>query len=454
MDEQDTRQIRFCKLIEDFLAERLESKLKPLVAEEAKAEGEKIEKVLTQKKEVLDKFKLRNWVEDAARRVAQLTMVTHTIKAVNPNAKGTNFYCPIEKLPILQEVGSHVLSCGNVPLDVVGNAAALDVYAFLRLEFEGKTILRWLDEGDTDLLAVMGGDDTAKSWADAFAGIRVLKGPMASHKLAKQIYWLVGDDPCDDGQYHLLSPLYASSLAHTVYSIVQGNLFGDAAKEARDAKRKGQYSDQVLHEYFGLAVQKLGGTKPQNVSQLNSERGGRNYLLDSRPPHWPQRETRPLKGTASLFERFGKQMVCVNLVAKLKEFLESFPPNNVHTRNKRDELIDRIVGEFILYVDRLLKLEPGWTSNPECQIPYIEMLLIDPGRVDSDPEFAAIRDKSCWHDDIAKCFGQWLNGQLSKKLPMGDAEVLFWSDEFEELVNYPPRLLNFERKKSREDGHD
>lgn len=453
MDEQDTRQRRFRKLMEGFLAERLEPKLKPILAKEAKAEGEEIEKVLAQKQEVQSKFKLRNWLEDAAQRVGQLTMVTHTLKAVNPNAKGTNLYCPVEELPTLQEVGSHVLAGGNVPLDVVGNAAALDVYAFLRLEFEGKSLLGWLDENDPDLLKAMGGDDEAQKWRDAFTSIRNIKGQIASHKLAKQVFWLTGDDPCDDQQYHLLSPLYASSLAHSLYTRLQEDRFGDATKEAREARRNKQHSDHVLHEHFGLAVQKLGGTKPQNVSQLNSERSGRNVLLDSRPPRWTLRELQPLKGTTSLFNRFGKQRECATLVGKLKRFLESDPPKNMQARNTRDEFIDSIVGEFILYVDRLLRLEPGWTAAPECQLPAVEKLLVDPGRAELDPNFAAERENPDWLDEIAKRFGQWLNSQLRDKLPMGDVETIFWSDEFKEIISYPHRRLVFELDVPKEERH-
>lgn len=453
MDEQDTRQRRFRKLMESFLAERMELKLKPILASETKAEGDNIEKILVKKQEVLETYKLCNWLEDAARRVGQLTMVTHTLKAVNPNAKGTNLYCPAEELPALQEVGSHVLAGGNVTPDIVGHAGALDVYAFLRLEFEGRSLLGWLDANDPDLLAAMGGDENAKEWTVAFTGIRNIKEQLASHKLGKQIYWLVGDDPCDDEQYHLLSPLYASSLAHAVHTCLREDWFGEAAILARESRRKEQYSDHVLHEYFDLAVQKLGGTKPQNVSQLNSERRGRNYLLDSRPPRWTLQELRPPKGPTSIFSRFGKQKECATLVAKLRMFLESDPPSNAHTRHKRDGFIDSIVGEFILYIDRLLKLKPGWTAAPECLLPPVEKLLVDPGRAAIDPEFDAERKNSGWHDDIAKRFGLWLNSQLNENLPMGDVETIFWSDEFDETIGFTRRPLVFELKETGDERH-
>ena len=39
----------------------------------------------------------------------------------------------------------------------------------------------------------------------------------SSHTQAKQVYRLTGSDPHDDQQFHLLAPLYPTSLAHRVY---------------------------------------------------------------------------------------------------------------------------------------------------------------------------------------------------------------------------------------------
>ena len=90
------------------------------------------------------------------------------------------------------------------------------------------------------------------------------------------MYWLCGDDPLDDRGYQVLAPLYASSFAHSVFRIIDEDRFGADGKEARQAKREQQMHPRGFHEYAGLAIQKLGGTKPQNISQLNSERRGNN----------------------------------------------------------------------------------------------------------------------------------------------------------------------------------
>ena len=227
----NARQESFRNIITEFLQNRMEEKL-------AKAEAGKQE-------EIRAKFQAEVWLADAARRTPQLSVGTHILKAINPNAQGTNVYWPPQDRPGSEDlIGIHALGSDFIA-DVTGNAGALDVYKFLRLEYEGRTLLDWLDAGDPDALAALSPDQAkSEAWARAFGG---LKKPdparLSSHTLAKQVYWLTGEDPLEDAHFHLLAPLYASSLAQAVYLRIQEDLFGEAAKNASQARK-----DQVWHE--------------------------------------------------------------------------------------------------------------------------------------------------------------------------------------------------------------
>lgn len=70
------------------------------------------------------------WLADAARRVAQIQLATHILKPMHPDARGTNLRVPSLHLDGTGLVGSHSLP-GLLKDDVVGNAAALDVYEIL-----------------------------------------------------------------------------------------------------------------------------------------------------------------------------------------------------------------------------------------------------------------------------------------------------------------------------------
>lgn len=444
----------FRSVMEEFLKDRLDAKLKPILSKLEKTEDFEERAQLSEKRDSLvEKYELRSWVEKAAERVSQIKVVTHVLKATNSNAKGTNLYSPPSTLNKLEEVGTcHIDESFSV--DVVGNAAQLDVYKFLKLEYDGKSLLEWFQQHDGDLCEALGSVDT-KSWCDSFADVLNTGNKLASHERMKQIYWLTGEDPVEDADFTILAPMYSSSLAHEVYGCISEHKYSDNTKAARAAKRKNEYCEYGIHEYPHLGIQKLGGTKPQNVSQLNSERGGRNYLLASLPPVWVSRSVRPPYGRRPLFEQFGLRRDTQAVLKRFQGFLESDPPANMTTRIRRDEYLDQLLGEFSLYCGDLHALEPCWSADSKCSLVECEVMLLDPGRYARDADFAArFREKYAsrdWTKDISNRFANWLNGALGGKLPLEDAEQLFWSDVFREDVMTP--LLKNVGEKLKEEAH-
>ncbi|MGD9945939.1 MAG: type I-F CRISPR-associated protein Csy1 [Burkholderiaceae bacterium] len=417
MHSQESSVARLRSVIDEFLKTRLTDKLDKLSDEDPK------------RSELAAQFEPRTWVADAARRVGQLQAVTHSLKAIHPDARGTSLYATPQSLLKHGLVGSHCLN-EELVSDVVGNAAALDVYKFLRLTHDGKTLLQLAQEGDPNLAAALSDDDEqARAWMKAFAGLVEPRGSAASHALAKQIYWLIGDEPADDAQFHLLMPLYASSLAHRVYQTIQDDRFGDAAKAARQARRERQLCDRDDREYRDLAVQKLGGTKPQNISQLNSERGGNNYLLASLPPRWRTNELKPPLMIESVFPRFARRKPVRTLITELRRFLESDPDKTMETRDHRDELVDRIIDELYDFAAEFRALAPAWSGDPRCGLARAETLWLDPDRTLTDADFSDEWHRMEWPAEIRQRFAAWLNKEMGDKLPMGEVEHRHWSDE-------------------------
>jgi len=282
------------------------------------------------------KYDYHEWLADAARRVAQIQAVTHVLKATHPDARGTNLHVVPNSLPRHAEIGTHLLS-DNFADDIVGNAAALDVYKFLKLEVESRRLLDWLQADDADLLRALHEDAaTADQWAAAFK--RLVRSPaaLASHGLAKQVYWCMSGKPADDGGFHLLQPLFSSSLAHAMHQEINDVRFGEANKAARQARRDKKAHDAPYRDYRNLAIRKLGGTKPQNISQLNSERGGLNYLLSSLPPRWDQERPRQFLFIDSALAHFRRFEGVGELLDALLALLESRPAPTLDTRLKRD----------------------------------------------------------------------------------------------------------------------
>jgi CRISPR-associated protein Csy1 len=417
------RRAAFRNAIEHFLRERLDAKLAKLSPDDPK------------RVELIAQHARETWLADAARRVEQIQIVTHTLKPIHPDARGTNLFCAPHELPAHREVGSHVLG-QDFCSDVVGNAAALDVFKLLKVPVAGRPLLAWMEGGDPDLLAALSDDaDQGRDWLSTLTGITTARSATpSSHALAKQVYWLAGEDPADDGQYHLLAPLYSSALAHAVFQTINEDRFGEAGNLARQARYAQRDHDSGYREYPDLAVQKFGGTKPQNISQLNSERGGKNYLLASCPPKWKTRSLKAPLSTDTVFSQFGRIAEVRATVHNLRNFLESDPPPNMRTKDRRDALLDRLIDELLDFAHPLQAILPaGWTRDSACRLVEAERLWLDPRRAETDDntdtEFRTAWQRMDWPAEIGCRFGNWLNHALGQSLPLGDIEGRYWRDE-------------------------
>ncbi len=399
------RQIELRLLIENFLSERLKVKLENLTADDPKRDA------------LREQFVLTTWLEDASRRVAQIQAVTHSLKAIHPDAKGSSLFCNPRSLYPIKEVGSHCLGA-IFDADVVGNAAALDVYKFLKLTYEEQTLLTLALSADIDFDAALNDDsNTAQAWMAAFAGLVAPRNKFNSHTQAKQIYWFIGDDPHDDAGYHLLAPLYPTSLVHRIYQTLQDDRFSEAAKEARQARKDGKWHERPVREYPNLAVQKLGGTKPQNISQLNSERRGDNYLLAALPPLWQALPVKPLFNVTSLFDVYQRRREVRRLIKDFHSFLEGNPIANQATRMQRDEFLSALLDELIQFTAEMQTLASGWSKDPSCKLLPLHCAWLDPEVSDANTDEVI--------EGIASGFAHWLNDRL-RSLSVGDSEFLYW----------------------------
>lgn len=415
---------RWRDAIATFLQARLQAKLGQLAKDDPK------------RQELLTQHQPDTWIADAARRAAQIQVVTHSLKPIHPDARGTSLYVEPASLPALREVGSHTLG-PSFAGDVVGNAAALDVYKFLKIEVDGISLLAALVADDANARQALDADaEQAGKLRDAFVALTQPRaGQPGSHIRAKQLYWLTDSDACADEGYELLAPLHATSLAHAVHAQLQEYRFGDANKVARQARRDGKWHDGVFQDYQGLAVQKLGGTKPQNISQLNSERGGVNYLLASLPPVWRPSKLRLPVHARSVFEKlFIARPVVRKTVRELRIFLASEPPPNTETRQRREAMIDTLLDEMACLAGELRQALPaGWTCDTGRfgKLVEEEQLWLDPLRAElpGETNFAEKWLWMRWPAEVGRNFAKWLNAELSSLLPVGDVEAREWEKE-------------------------
>ncbi|MBB1434303.1 type I-F CRISPR-associated protein Csy1 [Pseudoalteromonas sp. SG43-6] len=300
-----------------------------------------------------DRFKPVNWLSDAANRAKQLQLVTHALKFTHSDAKGTSLFAQRKSLSELPFISTSAIESPKI--DVVGNAAALDVGKLLLLEQDdGKLLVNFIQQEDMSPFESFA--QSKEQLADWLAGFKLAvtaKDP-SSHKLGKQLYWPI------DGDYHLLLPLYATSLSQEIFERVQHARFSEEQKEARAARRNEKESDLATIEFQNIAVQAFGGTKPQNISQLNSGRGGRSFLLSSAPPTWQSQEKPPLK-VKSIFRGPFSRKVYGHLIGLRKFLVANLYKRSVwEIREERARRIDNIVDQLVAYGASVRSFPAGW----------------------------------------------------------------------------------------------
>lgn len=424
MSKESKRSEQFRSAIAAFIEARRDAKLK---GKEDDAEA-------------AAKYEYATWLADAAKRAGAIQLVTHPLKATYPDAKIKETTSPfIQGCDLAQheEIGSHLVS--DDFLDGSGDAAALGTFKFLtEVLVEERPLVHWLLNDDPDLLVAFSTDhEKAIQVASDFKKILRTSQPPAAHTGAKQIYWLVGNTPLDDNQYHLLQPMFSSGMAHAVHLDIQDARFGESNKLARQAFRAREAHDRKYLDYRDLVARKLGGTKPQNISMRNSERGGVNYLLASLPPKWQQERKPRLLNLDSTIERFAWFEGVPFLLRKLAAFLKSVAdkPRNMDIVEKREAIEQALGQQLALFaVSIRASLEPGWTRDPDCTLPLCEKLWLDPERTElplrQDPEqadddraFNAAYTFGNWPDEVAGRFANWVNERLREAGLTGVSEV-------------------------------
>lgn len=377
-----------------------------------------------------------NWLKRAAKRASSIQMVTHPVKAVFPKAHIKNvssLYVEPSSMPDTGYLTSHALA-GDFERDVTGDAASLDVSAFLNEVYEGTSIGDLLRAGDADALKALDNNEvTAKAVGSSFREITEARTPrVASSNGVKQLFWLTGVEPKDNADYCVLAPMYPSHLSHSIFQRIQAHRFGDEAKKARAARRDKKAYEGELTEYPGLAVLKIGGANPQGISQLMSAQRGVNYLLSSLPPVWNAAKTRPLWGYSTLFVRFERMGETRHLIAQFEAFLLSDPPANVRTRRRVSRYVEQLIDMLVAFSRSYQELETAWTADERCKLPIEQRLWLNPYRAISDETFHAQWVQSSWLETLGKSFAQWLNGRLrERKFAVGDVEHRRWEEEFD-----------------------
>ena len=369
-----------------------------------------------------EKFSIEKWIPDAAKKAKQLSMASHVCKFSHPDAKAA---------PIIANsafCNDGYLRSGNVQyehvecaLDAFGNAAAIGVYNFLIIKMnDGRTILDHLEQDSEEIRAELNlFKENYNELREEFLAIKQSVKQMESDERLKQVYF-----PVDD-QYHLLSLLTPA----LIVSELQGRVreIREKAWAVRD-KNNEQYGQdyEVLHD---LTVVGFGGTKPQNISVLNSRNRGKAYFLPSCPPSLSYRNvSRPRRDFFTNTLRntwFGEEL-------RRLHFLLASQQNNLVVRERVRQAINVIVDHVMLSVYKLREEEHGW-SEQYRELPLAQKIWLD-------EFFADVREQQKeWHAEVSLSFARWLMHSYEKimkdeRILLGGSELAFLRDCIEAAI--------------------
>lgn len=405
--------------IQDFLDERkagwLKGKLKPHLSDDEQA---------AIKAEAELKYSLPNWLPDAAKRAGQLNLATHPGKFSHPNAKTSMILATSEM------ARDGLLRSGNLVVepDVLGNAAALDVFKFLSVVLsDGQSILWHLQQGSS-LIKKEFEMETAsfEELSKGLLSIQKQESQQLTHERVKQVYFPIGNGEATQGDYHLLSVLTPSGILFDMRERIQDMRFSETTKAAREAQRTQSYHPEGYQELYGLAMIGYGGTKPQNISVLNSQNGGKAYLLPSLPPRLEKRNLRlPRRNFFAeclWFKAFQSSFIYLH-----KLFVDE--KNNLDIRQKRDHLLLSILDQVLFKVWELRAFSQSshghaWSQSEHyADLPLAQKIWLD----DSYLEQRQSQDE--WLQEILKGFLSWLVYAYERNTHGSDPQILLSDDE-------------------------
>ena len=436
------------KAIQQFLVEQ---NLKKSGADRKKLENASLsekEALLKKIAEYDEKYRFDVWIPNAALVLAkQLYFGTHISRGIHSSSKGDNVN--FQSAPTLSPelVGSQLIP--KLELDANGNAAALPLAAFFNITVDaekGVTLKELLLTDDPRLEGCFSDDpELSNQYKVCFQN--ALKGDLtkpSSDERNKQILWVNNPDPQEDN-YTCLVPLYPSSLTNHFYYKINQLRYSDTNKQALSNRYKKDTEQSPYTTLQSIGVTVLGGTKPQNVSQLTSNQGGRNYLLPSLPPIFKSREQiRLTEKQKTIFNR-RLAYVCSDGLNMLYEVVRA-EKNIYPERDKRKFALELIAQTVLMQAERIQKTHPaGWSKD--YLLNEYQKYWLDPNRAELDGEeiFRQQAEQDNWSAEIIHQFASWVNECLKREFKsiqedFAKPEYNQWRRDMEKAIATQARL--------------
>ena len=355
--------------------------------------------------------KPKEWLFQQARNAQKCSCATHIGRFTHPSVNVT-YYDKKDTDTSDDYVTTSSVHC-SADIAITGGAACMPAVKLLQYPLEdGRTVLEHL-QSEPDFLQRELGEWPIDHMAiqKDLLSVTLQHVPTASDNRLRQGYFPVADS------YHLLTVLPSSSVALELRRRVR--VAEEEGRKARDSKDPayGTSYPQLLD----LTEMSFGGTKPQNISYLNLQHGGRLSVLPSVPPVLHLRHVKVPRRDffRETLQRWQYREDCERLSKLYREVR-----NNMELRRRARRREQLLIAKAMLPVYQLRSsLEPGWSQDGQCALPQAQKVWLD--EVYAETRWQDIS----WQTEIAKAFTRWLmqtreSFEGHDKIVLGNAEFL------------------------------
>ncbi len=447
-----------CKLYK--AREYIEKRTKEI---ELEKDAEKCKKIETKKNKKIEELKqlrkaapateIRSWIKlNHSKNIKEglrIIKATHVLKFTHSSSAPGG-------LLLTEKTDDLLLSTASLKrkpvLDLAhNNGALITISRFLALMLDRKLIIDLILDNNFDFLKPFAIDKTQLDrWQSGIVNLIEQREIRTADK-AKQIYFPLKKTTTKE--YHLIIPLFSSSLCNEIDVIIDNSKYGELQKEINNCKKNTDSGDKLpkYHsdtsiDFYDLGIKNFDRKHPNNVSMLNANRGGKVFLFSIQPPTW-QSQRKPPVNKSSMFDNYFPLSGTKENIDYIRDFLLRFEHINLSIKNpEKQEWITRwvnyIIDDFLFYVATIQNLPSGWSDAEDIKLKIEHQYLLDPHR--EDAEFQINRKSNDWQAVICADFSRWLNNKLrgkDKQFTPQKEHTRMWQDlikpqlrEHEEIV--------------------
>lgn len=424
----------------------IEERAVKLKAELNEKKKERLESAIDKKKLELEELRsdpaeIVDWIDkNSSVKIGsgnRIIKSTHPLKISHSSAPNDGVLVDYEdKTPLLTTASIKNI---NKTYDMAhNNGALISISRFLAVSVAGSSIYDLILNKQFHFLEGFSENtDQLNRWKQGFSKL-IEKRSINSASFTKQAYY-----PIANSGYHLLSILNSSTLAESIFNKITSSKYRKANDYFNNTENNGQ---RLIFPKNNVAVVRVGGNNPQNVSMLNRGRNwkpyrdstgsfGVYYSVSTKPPVWYSQVKPPIY-TTNFFYELSQNYEVQETIQYLADFLTRFESLQLSIKNPKrmrwvEEWLENLVDEVLVYVKTIQTLPAGWSTTEGIKLKVEHQILLDCYR--DDEEFVALKVASTWQPVIAQDFAVWLNNRLSKadkKFTPTDSHTKLWSKLF------------------------